>query len=86
MQSNFGPNFVKLSETGIIALQIHGNAKSRIRYKEIVIGELPREARRRANSAPRQIHDSSLSFPSKEVFHPITERNGGLFEVTSARF
>ena len=31
----------KISRTGIIALQIHGNAKSEVRYKEIVIEELP---------------------------------------------
>ena len=30
----------KIAKTGIIALQIHGNAKSEVRYKEIVIEEL----------------------------------------------
>lgn len=31
----------KIAKTGVIALQIHGNAKSEVRYKEIVIEELP---------------------------------------------
>ena len=31
----------KIAKSGIIALQIHGNAKSEVRYKDIVIEELP---------------------------------------------
>ena len=31
----------KIAKTGIIALQIHGNAKSEVRYKDITIEELP---------------------------------------------
>ena len=31
----------KIAKSGIIALQIHGNAKSEVRYKDIAIEELP---------------------------------------------
>ena len=31
----------KLSQTGIVAVQIHGNAVSVVRYKDLVIRELP---------------------------------------------
>ena len=41
-----------IARTGIVALQIHGGAKSQVRYKDIVIEEFPPSPKRVSPSAP----------------------------------